>query len=365
MFLRPPQFRHVQKPYGLIIRVRLMASYSRMLDMGGVPNSMDKKTGSINASKNCKVQAICFDFGTLTGSISSKENEELLLAKETHAANEEQRQGLGSIMPDVGKITQIADILNVKFGKEGGISSNRKLSSNEDADLSRLVEVDSSSETKVVQKETNPLLRFDVRSKYAARLAKKGVGLAGVHRMKQQLEDEKGNSRGDAVGHFAARKVAMSEPSAASGDKWMALTGTGTLLQYLTQRSMKICLFPSPKSFEISNREEGDRMEQMKAQLNDVNFYSLIKTGSDAEHVLQTALRDLALDSPLRILVVSDRDEYIRVAKESGLVTCRIIPPNARRGNVSAHYSVPSVPDVKDVVDEINGISFNAVLQGR
>ncbi len=365
MFLRPPQIRHIQKTNGAIIRVRLMGSYSRMLDMGGVPSSMHQKTGSINASKNCKVQAICFDFGTLTGSISSKEKEEILVAKENHATNEEQRQGLGKIIPDVGKITQIADILNVKLGNEKRIFSHRTLSSKEDADLSRLMEVDPSSVTKVVEKQTNPLLQFDVRSKYAPRLAKKGVGLAGVDRMKQQLEDEKSNQRGDAASHFAARKMAMSEPATAGGDKWMALTGTGTLLQYLTQRSMKICLFPSLKSFEILNTEEGDRMEQMKAQLNDVNFHSLIKTGSDAEQVLQTALRDLDLDSPLRILVVSDRDEYIRVAKESGLVTCRIIPPNARRGNVSAHYSVSSVPDVKDVVDEINGISFNAVLQGR
>ncbi|GAX15846.1 hypothetical protein FisN_2Lh428 [Fistulifera solaris] len=362
MFLRPSRFRHTQNTNGVIIRVCWMASYSRMLDMGGVPSSMHKKTGSINASKNCKVQAICFDFGTLTGSISSKEKEKLLLTKVTRVSNEEQRQELGEIMP---KITQIADILNVKMGNEERISSDRTLSSKEVADLSRLMEADSSSETKVVEKETNPLLRSDVRSKYAARLARKGVDLAGVDRMKQRLEDERSNSRGDAASHFAARKIALSEPSAASGDKWMALTGTGALLQYLTQRSMKICLFPSPTSFEISNKEERDRMEQMKAQLNDVNFHSLIKTGSDAEHVLQTALRDLALDSPLRILVVSDRDEYIRVAKESGLVTCRIIPPNARRGNVSAHYSVPSVPDVKDVVDEINGISFNAVLQGR
>jgi flagellar basal body P-ring protein FlgI len=63
---------------------------------------MHKKTGSIYASKNCKVQTIYFDFGTLTGSISSKERKNFFSAKEIRAANEEQRQGLGSIMPDVG-----------------------------------------------------------------------------------------------------------------------------------------------------------------------------------------------------------------------------------------------------------------------
>ena len=331
--------------------------------MGGAPSAMNQKSGSINASKNCKVQAICFDFGTLTGSISAKEKEEILLATGMRSSSEGGAQKLGSIVPDVGKITQIADILNVKLGNEGFLSHT--VSSKEEEDLSRLMQDNSSHETKAVEKETNPLLRLDVRSKYATKLAQKGVGLAGVDHIKQQLQDEKSNPRGDAAGHLAARKKAISEPSAVSGDKWMALTGTGSLLQYLTQRSMKICLLPNPKTLDSTEAEEGDRMEQMKNQLNDVNFHSLIKTGSDAEDVLQSAMRALALDSPLRILVVSDRDEYTRAAKESGLVTCRISPPNARRGNVSAHYSVPSVPKVKDVVDEINGISFNAVLQGR
>lgn len=363
LLVRSTKSFHVPTRCGANSRVRLLASYSRMLDMGGAPSAMNQKSGSINASKNCKVQAICFDFGTLTGSISAKEKQEVLSAQDLRT-NGGERQGLGSIVPDVGKITQIAEILNVKLGNEGQKIPNRTLSSKEDDDLSRLMEDDSSRETKAAEKETNPLLRFDVRAKYAARLAQKGIGLAGFDRTKQQLEEEKTNSRGDAAGHLAARNMAISEPTVA-GDKWMALTGTGSLLQYLTQRSMKICLLPNPKTFDLATTEEGDRMEQMKAQLNDVNFHSLIKTGSDAEHVLQTTVRALALDSPLRILVVSDRDDYIRAAKESGLVTCRITTPNARRGNVSAHYSVPSVPNVKDVVDEINGISFNAVLQGR
>ena len=40
-----------------------------MLDMGGAPSALhDKKnaTTRINASKNCKLQAICFDFDVLS-----------------------------------------------------------------------------------------------------------------------------------------------------------------------------------------------------------------------------------------------------------------------------------------------------------
>ena len=39
-----------------------------------------------------------------------------------------------------------------------------------------------------------------------------------------------------------------------------------------------------------------------------------------------------------------------------------IQPKNSRRGNVTAHYTTPSIPEVQEVVNEINGISFNSVL---
>jgi hypothetical protein len=69
--------------------------------------------------------------------------------------------------------------------------------------------------------------------------------------------------------------------------------------------------------------------------------------------------------TPPRCLWVSDRDDCLRAAKEAGLLTARIVRPNARRGNVSAHYTVETVGEIMTVVNEINGISFNAVLRGH
>ena len=59
---------------------------------------------------------------------------------------------------------------------------------------------------------------------------------------------------------------------------------------------------------------------------------------------------------------MSDQDNLLKAARDSGMITCRIRPKNARRGNISAHYTVEDVLQVQDVVNEMNGISFNAVL---
>lgn len=106
-------------------------------------------------------------------------------------------------------------------------------------------------------------------------------------------------------------------------------------------------------------------MEDMKKQLFDVEFDLLCKDGTDgAKMVIAKSLESLHLD-PTNVLLVSDRDDYLRAAKDCGMVTCRIRPLNKPRGNISTDYSVPTVPEVKDVINEINGISFNAVFQSR
>lgn len=106
-------------------------------------------------------------------------------------------------------------------------------------------------------------------------------------------------------------------------------------------------------------------MEDFKKQLNDIAFEYIFKDGTiGTSELVETSLQKLEIDAN-RVLLVSDRDDYLRSAKEAGMMACRIRPANTRRGNISAHYMVPSVPEVQDVVNEINGISFNAVLKQR
>ena len=78
--------------------------------------------------------------------------------------------------------------------------------------------------------------------------------------------------------------------------------------------------------------------------------------------LLQKGVLDELDLHPNLCMIVSDKDEYLKEAKDLGMITCRLRPKNARRGNVTAHYNSPSVPDVQEVVNEISGISFNAVL---
>jgi hypothetical protein len=335
-----------------------------MLDMGGAPSGMnDKNANRMNSNKNCQVQAICFDFDVLTRSVDSAEKE--AAKKKAHEELEETLNvELGKATPDASVVQEIANVLKVDL--PDGTTGNKEASQpeGEEDDLSLLTGESPEKPEKATKEHTQRLRKSkdspaysDIRSKYAAKLSKKiEGGMAGVALAKHETETNKG----DAAGHMAYRKIAAAEPAAR---RWMAMTGTGHLLQFLTQRSTKIALLPHPS--EEIDLDEGERMEDMKKQLFDVAFDLLVKDGTlGAKMVIAKSLESLNLD-PSNVLLVSDRDDYLRAAKDCGMVTCRIRPLNAPRGNISTNHSVPSVPEVKDVVNEINGISFNNVFQSR
>jgi beta-phosphoglucomutase-like phosphatase (HAD superfamily) len=330
-------------------------SYSRMIDFGGAPSGMhdNGRTPHINTSKNSKIQAICFDFYVLTRSI--QEGKDTSSVMSTMESNEITTAPiLGHFQPDLQRIQQVADLLNVDISETIPRKKESQLQEQND-DLSILT-----GPNPLIDGKATGMSREDVRAKYAAKLAQKGVdgGVSGVERARNQLDDKKG----DAAGHFAARKMAASEP-VLTGKRWMAVSGSGSLLQYLTLRSIKICLVPRP-SQEI-NKEEQEEMEDFKKQLRDVVIDLLVKDGSQSvTNILKGTLDSLQID-PTRVLLVSDREDYMRAAKEAGMTVCHIRPSNARRGNFSPHYVVPSVAEVKNVVDEINGISFNAISKIR
>ena len=335
---------------------RAIGGIGRMLDMGGAPSAATgKNTSRINASKNCKLQAICFDFSILTNGIS--ESEQSQHSSEAAVMRESPRIATSATLkPNVSMVQQVADLLNVDLGGSG-IKKPQKRKDDED-DLSLLTGEKNKGEN---SKEGGKNRFSDIRSKYADKLAKRGVqgGLAGVELAKHQVEETL--KRGDAGGHLAARAMAAANPVSRT-KSWMALSGTGYLLQYLTQRSIKIALLPKPDVPKI-DEEEGERMEDFSHQLHDVSFDFLIKDGThSASHIVDTSLQKLGLD-PNLVLLVSDRDDYLRAAKDAGMLTCRIMPLNGRRGNISVHFVVQSVPEVQDVVNEINGISFNAIFK--
>ena len=73
----------------------------------------------------------------------------------------------------------------------------------------------------------------------------------------------------------SSNATAAAQPAAGStkGSKWLAATGTGNLLVYLTNRSMKIALLPAPDNADgESNDAAARRMDEMEAQLPQVRF---------------------------------------------------------------------------------------------
>ena len=289
--------------------------------------------------------------------------------------------------PNVGMITNMAKLLNVDLGGTIG----RKKEEDED-DLSRLTSAGAASSRRpsapanvrpeedeigshILSKLPNPSTTAastkappvtDPCAKYADKLRKRlDGGLAGVENMKVQQEEAL--QRGDAAGHWAARKIAAAQPVAGStkGSKWLAATGTGNLLVYLTNRSMKIALLPVPDNAdEESNDATARRMDEMEAQLPQVRFDLLVKEGQLSPSDILGQVQDNAGVPSESLLVVSDRDDFLREAKQKGYYTCRIRPKNAPRGNVTTNYTVSEIKEVEDVCNELNGISFNTVFSG-
>ena len=238
----------------------------------------------------------------------------------------------------------------------------------------------------------NILLAHDPRAKYLSKLSQKGIvgGLDSVNRAREQVASalQKGDA---AAGHWEARNLVRQSTEVHGGGgrttdgtshqiRWMARTGTGHLLQYMTQRAMKIVLLPSSgakgDTTDAARTAEGQDMKEFDRQLKEVVIDRFVtpheavqtETGERrlASDLIQDVLAGLELvTSPERCMMVSDQEDYLRAAKDAGMVTCRIRPHNAPRGNVSVHYMIPTLSELRQVIDSINGVSFNAALKGR
>lgn len=326
-----------------------------MLDMGGAPSSANTKSNFrlADASKNSDIQAVAFDFSVLTRSASSKRDSP---SSDLPTENKVDTK----VEPDRSMIEHMAKLLNVNLGGERTFQKPKEVD-----DLSLLT----SERPKISEKEKGSVPKpiraaLDIRSKYADKLHKKGVkgGLAGVELAKSQVEDSL--RQGDAAGHVHARKVVMQDEKKSS-QHWIATTGTGRLLQYLTRRSLQIGLLPTPGTSSDEFKQQREQMLDLRRQLKDVVLDVVpddVPENPTAASWVEEMLGQLGSRSPDATLLVSDREDYLRAAKDAGLVTCRVRPPNAPRGNVSTHYTIPSVTDVEDVLNEANGISFNAVV---
>jgi hypothetical protein len=311
-----------------------------MMDLGGVPSAKTGPIRMVDGSKNCKVRAVAIDFDLLTRAVDQAAAEKENLTATTASSNSNSISS--PVLPIVDRVQEIAGLLNVNLG------GNREWTKEkDDDDLSGLL--GKKPETKEVP---TPVYSSDIRAKYADKLKSRG-GLAGVDHAKREVENTL--QRGDAAGHLAARGAAISQSTGET--KWMALSGTGTLLTYISNRSMKLALLPVPHQ---DKPEVAKRMNEFTRQLPHVSFDLLIEKGDEASDILKLLMKKFEMD-PMATIIVSDRDDYLLAAKDEGMVACRVRAPNAKRGNISAHYNVESVGQVEDVVNEINGISFQAL----
>jgi hypothetical protein len=312
-----------------------------MMDLGGMPSAKTGPIRTVDGSKNCKVRAVAIDFDLLTRAVDQAAAEKENLAATTASSNSNSISS--PVLPMVGRVQEIASLLNVNLG------GNHETTKQEHDDLSGLL--GKKPEPKEVPM---PVYSSDIRAKYADKLKSRG-GLAGVDHAKREVDNTNTVLRGDAAGHLAARGAAISQST--GGTKWMALSGTGNLLMYISNRSMKLALLPVPHE---DKPEVANRMKEFTRQLPNVSFDLLIEKGDEATDILKLVMKEFEVD-PISTIIVSDRDDILRAAKDEGMVACRVRPPNAKRGNISVHYTVERVGQVEDVINEINGISFQAL----
>ncbi|KAG7362886.1 hypothetical protein IV203_026246 [Nitzschia inconspicua] len=352
-------------------------SISRMLDMGGMPSASNDRTPirTINASKNSKLQAVAFDFEILIksspGTDSSSNN---ININNNNNKSATPPKGMDSSdlrlntrpTADLDQINQVANLLKVDINADSPTFKNPYKES-----VSSFGNTTGTTSLPTPPSPPKPKLpktapHEDVRAKYARKL--KG-GLAGIELAKSQVEESL--AKGDAAGHLAARKMVMQDtpPHSSGGSRWMANSAASKLLTYLTHRSIRIVLLPDPKRVGNAEKQqqEQDWMRDFQTQLRDVVIDVAVPSLQSADEATlsqtlqKNVLNELSMD-PALVLVVSDRDDYLKTAKDLGMLTCRLQPKNARRGNITAHFTSPSVDNVQEIVNEINGISFNAVL---
>jgi len=318
-----------------------------MLDLGGAPSALNSQQPirTQQASKNSQVQAVVFQFNLQT--TANEQADELM---NNHRNDSSLR--LGQVQPDSSKVQQVANLLNVTLGGTESTKSRRR---EDDDDLSLL--------TGQQNKPKVDTFSDDIRTKYMSKLAKKKQALSGIDLAKQEADGDT-----DASFHLQARQQ-LAQQATTSSSKWMALSGTGALLSYLSHRSIQICLYDWT-SRNGNDDERRDEMEAFTKQLPQVVFDSILSIppsfGHDAatcsKWLVHEAMKEFECQDPANVLLVTNEDAILRAAKDVQMLTCRITPPNTRRGNVSAHYTVPTLSDVQRVVNELNGISFNAVL---
>jgi len=356
-----------------------------MLDMGGV--SPVGPEARINLGKNNRVRAVCLDFNLITRSLEErrKQAEQQTQADSRTSTGTTTSSNLSAspvkVKPDVSLVNQFANLLNIKLGGTNSNVPNRK----EDDDLSLLLGSPGKENTKPDSNRTPVSVKapphMDIRDKYAAKLRSKiDGGVAGLQLANAEKDDNA--PRGDASLHLAARNLISTEgiDSSKSKSRWLATSGVGKLLSFLSSRSMHIALLPMPstdtKPISDEDVEQTRReMSDLAKQLPHVHFDVTIPDGrrrgdvgksnvDAAVDVLNTVSTKLEGVQPIKLVVVSDRDDYLLAARDKGMYTCRVRPANKRRASFTVNYDVDEVSDVQDIVNEINGISFNSALKG-
>ena len=338
--------------------------------MGGAPsaNSDNSPTRTMNASKNSRIQAVALDFQTLLnindGGKATLDQITAELSSTKQAGQENRESSPATIAVDVDRVQQLASLLNVDLGS----SSNDTAT---DVAPSASKQWKNTLESKL--KDHNPSAN-DIRAKYASKL--KG-GLVGIELAKSEVGETL--RPGDAAGHLAARKIAIMDGATKGNsnnvaNRWLPSLAGAQLLTLLTHRSIRIVLLPTLETKNktttlTKDEDEPTTMKNFKDQLPNVVIDKIIpkfddddNNGDGIEDAFRTGIIDEFEIDPTKVLLVSKSDPYLKVARDMGMNICRLRPKNARVGSITPHYTVQTIGEVQDVVNEINGISFNTVL---
>lgn len=359
----------------------LGGSYSRMMDLGGVPISKvkgDAYKGSL--LKNLKVRGILLDFHLVrTGkgqaasepgkpSSTSSSSSSFMQALNPLKAAVSSLSSPSPPSPVASVVSDFAALLKVQLGSTAtfanpsaasddlsllGVERPRRerpaspppaqqedpiytTSTRPNSSLLAVAEAEGAAAFKLTQASKSSSVE-DVRLKYGSKLLKKGVGLSGLESVvnadSTTTSGGKGAKAGDASFHLSARAMALriDDAEATAGEssgRWMVANGMGTFMNFVSDRALKVGLVASDK------RHEGKlTVEEMDAYVKQLGHHEFHYVGRDisdkgddknAESIVQ-AINKMKGEGehvielgPQHLMVVSDRDDLLKAARNVG-----------------------------------------------
>jgi hypothetical protein len=142
--------------------------------------------------------------------------------------------------------------------------------------------------------------------------------------------------------------------------RWLLTPGMGTILDYVSQRTIRMGLI-YPQSATATSKN-------LLAQVGDTIRFDYLMEISP-ENTVNKNMESISTETGLachEIMVVSPHEKTLIAAKDKGHFTCRFRFPNSLYGQCYTDFVATGALEIQDAIEELNGIALrNSAFQYR